>query len=111
MVEGTWKSLTWDFTATASKYSVIISRQRPGETDTEKIATRSESSSFNYVKDSYRADYAAFRPAKLWLNAKVGEEYVYTLSILDEGDVQQLSDDVTVEVVGKYKLTVYACLT
>ena len=41
------------------------------------------------------------------MNVKRGQENVYTLSILDKGDVQQLSDNVTVEVVGKYKLTVF----
>lgn len=110
-LEGTWKSLIWDFTATSRKYSVSFSRQRPGEKNTEQIATRSESSSFNYVKDSYRREYAAFFPATLSLtHVKRGQNYVYTLSILDESDVLQLSDNVTVEVVGKYKLTVYVCV-
>ena len=107
VVEGTRKSLIWDFTATASKYYVIISRQRPGETVTEQIATRRESTWFT-IKGSYSANYIAWLPATLQLiNVQRSENYVYTLSIFDEFAVQRLSDSVTVEVVGKYKLAVF----
>lgn len=111
MVEETRKILKWDFTTPASKYFVIISRQRPGETDAEQIATRSESSPFSYVKHSYYKEYTASRPATLLLkDVQRDEEYDYTLSILDETSVQQLSDRVTVEVVGKYKFIITSSL-
>ncbi|KAL9969627.1 hypothetical protein ACROYT_G021862 [Oculina patagonica] len=100
VLEGTRKTLIWDFTASASKYFVIVSRQRPGETDAERIATRSESSSFSYVNDSYYMDYNVSRPATLPLkNVRRDDKYDYIVSILDESFVQQLSDRVTAEVV------------
>ena len=104
--------LIWEFTASSSKYSVVISRQRRGGTGEEQIAKRNESSWFSFVNDSYRADYDASPPETLRLRkVQRGEEYVYTLSILDESGVLQVNGSVTVQLLGKYKLAVAMCVS
>ncbi|KAL9964715.1 hypothetical protein ACROYT_G028393 [Oculina patagonica] len=105
VLEGASKNLTWGFTASASQYFVTLSfrRLKIGDTRQEQIAARNQDNAFNYAKDSYKNDYTAFLPAKLLLKkVKRNEKYVYTIRILNEIVQEQLKDEVTVEVVGKY---------
>lgn len=103
MLEGGNKQLIWDFTTSASKYFVTFSRLRGA--NLEQIATRTESSSYDYLQDSYKTDYTASLPATLLLKeVKRDEEYVYIIKILNGLAAEVLKDQVTVEVVAKFKL-------
>ncbi|XP_078379530.1 uncharacterized protein LOC144662562 isoform X2 [Oculina patagonica] len=107
VVEGTTINLRWDFTASASQFIVVFSRQKPGGIGAEQIATRSESTAFSYVKASFRTRYDALLPSTLRLkNVTRDEDYVYIFSIFSAFGVERLRSRVTVKVVVPPKITV-----
>lgn len=80
---------------------------KPGEITGTQIASRTESTSFTFATPEFGAYYQALLPATLVLkDVKKNEEYVYTLTVMAQTNLgfQQLSDQVAIVVVGKYRM-------
>ena len=85
--------------------NLFLIRQRSGDVNQVRVASRKYSSSFNLATDSFANEYRANLPATLrLLNVDNTEEYVYTLQVsyeLSNNNVERDEDSVTVIVHGK----------
>ena len=83
-VNSTNVDLTWDILPSGGEVvqSLFFIRQRPGDVIQEAIASRTSSSAFTLLSNSFANEYSANLPATLWLlNVDNTEEYVYTLQV------------------------------
>ena len=104
-VNSTRVELIWDILPDdgESVQNLFLIRQRPGDTNQERIASRKYTSPFT-LADGFANEYRANLPATLTLlNVDNTEEYVYTLQVsYDLNNVPERKEDsVTVIVRGK----------
>ena len=106
-VNSTNVDLTWDILPSGGEVvqSLFFIRQRPGDVNQVTIASRTSTSSFTLLSDSFANEYRASLPATLrLLNVDNTEEYVYILQVsyVDLNRVpQRMEDGVTVIVRGR----------
>ena len=104
-VNSTNVDLIWEILPANSEVvqNLFLIRQRPGDTNQVRIASRKYSSSFT-LADGFANEYRANLPATLrLLNVDNTEEYVYTLQVsYDLNNLpHRMDDSVTVIVRGK----------
>ena len=106
MVEGvnsTQVQLVWNFT-NASSFFILITRRRPTESQTTRIAVRTQNTDFS-VRNCSR--YEANLPVTLVIKDATRNEFVYRVSITDTGDtLDEIVDEVTVNVLCKSQRSV-----
>ena len=105
-VNSTNVDLIWDILPGNNEvvHNLYLIRQRPGDVNQVAIASRTSSTAFTLLSDSFANEYRANLPATLrLLNVDNTEEYVYTLQVnYDLGNRPRRMDDrVTVIVRGK----------
>ena len=90
--------LDWRYTDSPSQYFVQFWRQKTGE----KFTQISTSKNGNAFDPSDTEEFVARLPATLILkNVKGGEEYTYSLFLLDSNAITKDTHAVSIKVVGK----------
>ena len=105
-VNSTNVDLIWDILLGNNEVvdNLILIRQRPGDVNQVAIASRTSSTAFTLLSDSFANEYRANLPATLrLLNVDNTEEYVYTLQVNYDLDnrPRRMDDRVRVIVRGK----------